>query len=187
MFGPGRRSSASKAYSGGAPILGGGAAGNALAPIVEEEASRYAVEFQGTREIVGAAELEAVSRRVNFNGFHPRITTLDGLERMSAEPGRVDRAWVVVARRDDAAGLGGGALGGEVTPVAKLLSAELPSSTVAAAERSTFDAPCRLSSLGNTNRTPWATPRIGLYIAPRLALSRRGIELRMAMQELPPE
>jgi uncharacterized protein len=161
---------AASVYEADALILGGDVAGKAMVPIVEEAESQYSFVFQGVSATVGEDELESITKRMNFNGFYPRITQRDDVERMSAEPDYVVQLFedTIGQQLTDWCELAGERLPDSVrciiTPgnddpyviddvLAKASKVECP-------EREILQVgPVWLASLGDTNRTPWDTDR----------------------------
>lgn len=161
---------AAGAYRADALVLGGDVAGKAMVPIVTEGGSKYSFMFQGRRETVMAGELEDVSKRLNFNGFYPHLTEPAEVQQMAEDPGYV----VTLFERLIADQLSGWCeLAAErlaedvrclITPgnddplvIDEVLE---QADRVECPERMTVAVgPVWLSSLGNTNRTPWATDR----------------------------
>lgn len=161
---------AASAYKANALVLGGDVAGKAIVPIVDEGGSRYSFSFQGMRETVTAGELAEVKKRLNFNGFYPRLTEPIELKTMADEPAYVvglfeqliteqvagwcdlaaerldeDVQCIITPGNDDPR-----IIDGVLAAAPRIECPEL--ATVAV-------GPIWLASLGNTNRTPWSTER----------------------------
>jgi Icc-related predicted phosphoesterase len=161
---------AASAYQADALVLGGDVAGKAMVPIVAESSSKFSFAFQGVRETVGAGELEEVSRRLNFNGFYPRVTEPEEVQQMAEDPDYVVRLFeeVIAQQLTNWCDLAAERLPESVrcliTPGNDdplVIDTVLESATkVECPERATVEVgPIWMSSLGNTNRTPWATDR----------------------------
>jgi uncharacterized protein len=161
---------AASAYQADALVLGGDVAGKAMVPIVEEGREQFSFSFQGVRETVGAAELDDVMGRLNFNGFYPRLTEPTELQQMSEDPDYVVRLFeqVITDQLASWCDLAAERLPehvrclitpGNDDPLA--IDAVLERATkVECPERETVPVgPIWLASLGNTNRTPWSTDR----------------------------
>lgn len=161
---------AASVYEADALVLGGDVAGKAMVPIVAEAHSRFSFTFQGAKETVDAGELEEVERRINFNGFYPRVTDSAEVARMAEEPDYVVSLFeeTITQQISDWCQLAAERLPDHVrcliTPgnddprtidgvLAKAPKVECP-------EGATVElGPAWVASLGNTNRTPWATDR----------------------------
>lgn len=161
---------AATAYRADALVLGGDVAGKAMVPIVTEGRSRYSFTFQGKHETVAAGELEDVSRRLNFNGFYPRVTEPSEVEQMTEDPAYLVSLFeqVIADQLSGWCALAAERLPDEVRCVITpgnddpLVIDEVleRAERVECPERMTVElGPVWLSSLGNTNRTPWATDR----------------------------
>jgi uncharacterized protein len=161
---------AASAYRADALILGGDVAGKAMVPIVQQGSSRYSYSFQGVSATVDAGALDVVKQRMNFNGFYPRLTDAEEMAQMSEDPAYV-------------AELFGHVIGEQIAGWCDLVAERLPDEVrciitpgnddpraidgvLAAATRvecpelATVElGPVWLSSLGNTNHTPWQTDR----------------------------
>lgn len=161
---------AARAYKADALILGGDIAGKAIVPIVADANERFSFTFHGTTETVTGADLDRVRARMNFNGFYPRIVDAAELARMTADP-----AYVVTVFQDT--------ISHQVAAWCELAAERLPAdvrciitpgnddpfaidavlagaSKVECPERMVVPVgPIWLASLGDTNRTPWATDR----------------------------
>ncbi len=161
---------AAKAYDADALVLGGDVAGKAMIPMTPQGDGSYAFTFHGAPQLVGADQLDEVNARLNFNGFYPRITEQDELERMREEPGFVEELFAqeIVQQLSGWCDLAAERLADDVrciiTPgnddpfaIDAVLEAH---ARVECPERETVEVgPMWLASLGNTNRTPWDTDR----------------------------
>lgn len=161
---------AASVYEANVLILGGDVAGKAMVPIVPMGSDTYSFSLQGQQQTVGAADLDAAKERMNFNGFYPRVTEPDEVDRMMEDPKYV-------------ADLFEAAIAEQITAWCELAAERLPddvrciitpgnddprvidsvlerASKVECSELATIEVgPVWLSSLGNTNRTPWDTER----------------------------
>jgi uncharacterized protein len=160
---------AASAYQADVLVLGGDIAGKAMVPIVRHK-DQFAFSFQGMRETVAADELDEVRRRLNFNGFYPRITEDDEVQRMTEDPSYVASLFeqVIVDQLKGWCDLAAERLPDEVrcliTPGnddPRAIDGVLAgASKVECPELATVEVgPLWLASLGNTNRTPWDTER----------------------------
>jgi Icc-related predicted phosphoesterase len=161
---------AAEIYNANALILGGDVAGKAIVPIVAQGNSEFAFTFQGATATVGGDDLGEVEARMSFNGFYPRVTEQVEVDQMTEDPTYVKRifeetiqqqvkSWCDLAAErlaDDVACI--------ITPgnddprVIDGILAAAP--RVSCPELATVElGPVFLSSLGNTNRTPWDTDR----------------------------
>jgi uncharacterized protein len=161
---------AASAYQADALILGGDVAGKAMVPIVPEGDARYAFSFQGLRETVGADELDDVRRRLNFNGFYPRLTEPAEVRQMTEDPAYVARLFeqAIVEQLRGWCDLAAERLAEDVRCIItpgnddpRAIDGVLAAATrVECPELATVEVgPIWLASLGNTNRTPWDTDR----------------------------
>jgi uncharacterized protein len=161
---------AARAYHADALILGGDVAGKAMVPILTEGTAHYSFTFQGVRESVGADDLGSVAARLNFNGFYPRVVEADELARLAEDPDYVVQVFAdaIVRQLDEWCHLAAERLPDDVrciiTPgnddpfaidpvLATASKVECPEHTVVEV------GPVWLASMGDTNRTPWATDR----------------------------
>jgi len=161
---------AASGYQADALVLGGDVAGKAMVPILDEGGSKFSFSFQGVRETVGGGDLDDVMRRLNFNGFYPRLTEAAEVQRMTEDPDYVVHLFERVIA-DQLAGwceLAAERLPDEVRCIITpgnddplVIDAVLENATkVECPERATVAVgPIWLASLGNTNRTPWSTDR----------------------------
>jgi Icc-related predicted phosphoesterase len=161
---------AASVYEANVIILGGDVAGKAMVPIVPGGDDMYSFSLQGAQQTVAAGDLDAVKQRMNFNGFYPRVTGPDDVARMSEDPEYVAKLFET-------------AIAEQITAWCQLAAERLPgevrciitpgnddpnviddvlenASKVECSELQTIEVgPVWLSSLGNTNRTPWDTER----------------------------
>jgi Icc-related predicted phosphoesterase len=161
---------AGAAYQANALILGGDIAGKAIVPIIKVGADRYEFRFHGEQGGVSSADLAAVEARVKFNGLYPLVCEPDEHERLASDPAHQRvlfqelitqqvRSWMALAKErlpenvrclitpgnDDPH---------EIDPVlAEAGKVECPEGIVVGV------GPMLIASLGDTNRTPWATER----------------------------
>jgi uncharacterized protein len=161
---------AAGAYEADALVLGGDVAGKAMVPIVQQAGARYSYSFQGVSATVEPDELERVKQRMNFNGFYPRVTDAAEMEQMTEDPAYVadlferviseqlagwcdlvaerlpeDVRCIITPGNDDPR-----AIDGVLAAAARVECPELATVEL---------GPVWLSSLGNTNHTPWQTDR----------------------------
>lgn len=151
-------------------MLGGDVAGKALVPITIEPDARYSFALQGQREVVTEDELAAASKRLNFNGFYPRVSAPEEVDRMAEDPDYVASLFAEMITR-------------QLTDWCEIAAERLPDNVrciitpgnddptaiddvlaratkVECPERKAVEVgPIWLASLGNTNRTPWDTDR----------------------------
>ena len=80
---------AASVYEANVLLLGGDVAGKAMVPIVPVGNGTYSFSLQGQQQTVAAADLDAAKQRMNFNGFYPRVTEPDEVERMTGDPSYV--------------------------------------------------------------------------------------------------
>lgn len=161
---------AASAYDADVLLLGGDVAGKAMVPIVQEANARFSFTFQGVRETVGAEDIDEVRRRMNFNGFYPRITEPSEVQRMTEDPDHLAAVFeqIIAEQLKDWCNLAAERLPDDVrcviTPgnddplgIDQVLE---EAEKVECPERHTVQlGPVWLASLGNTNRTPWDTER----------------------------
>ena len=161
---------AASVYEANVILLGGDVAGKAMVPIVSKGNDNYSFSMQGELRTVRGADLDAAKQRMNFNGFYPRVTDSDEVKRMAEDPeyvaGLFDEAiaeqiasWCELAAErlaDDVRCL---ITPGNDDPL--VIDGVLEhASKVECSELATIQVgPVWLSSLGNTNRTPWDTER----------------------------
>jgi Icc-related predicted phosphoesterase len=161
---------AASVYEANVIILGGDVAGKAMIPIVPVEKDIYSFSLQGETQTVGAADLDEAKRRMNFNGFYPRVTGPEDVDRMAEDPEYVAHlfeeaivdqitAWCELAAERLADDVRCIITPGNDDP--HVIDGVLErASKVECSELTTIQVgPVWLSSLGNTNRTPWDTDR----------------------------
>jgi Icc-related predicted phosphoesterase len=160
---------ASEVYGADALVLGGDVAGKAIVPIVRAPNSRYVVEFLGERRELDEAQLDSTRRQIAFNGLYPWVATEAEAEALGDYERRSElfqhliedqlREWLDLARRRLPAHVRCVITPGNDDPPfidAILAQAE----RIEAPERQVVSVgPICLASLGDTNRTPWATER----------------------------
>jgi Icc-related predicted phosphoesterase len=161
---------AAEIYDADALILGGDVAGKAIVPIVARGNSEFTYSFQGATATVGGEDLEEVEARMNFNGFYPRVTEQSEVDQMTEDPAYVVRTFeeTIQAQISGWCDLAAERLADEVRCIITPGNDDplVIDAVLAAAERidcpelATVEVgPVFLSSLGNTNRTPWDTDR----------------------------
>ena len=161
---------AASVYEANAIILGGDVAGKAMIPVVPAGNDTYTYALQGAQQTVAAADLDAAKQRMNFNGFYPRVTEPEEVARMADDPEYVARLFdeAIIEQITGWCELAAERLADEVrcliTPGnddPRVIDAVLDQATkVECSELATVEVgPVWLSSLGNTNRTPWDTER----------------------------
>lgn len=161
---------AAKTYNADALILGGDVAGKAIVPIVSRGDSEFSYSFQGAVATVTGDNLSEVEAMMNFNGFYPHVTEQTEVDRMTEDPAYVVRIFEETIQEQVAGwcDLAAERLADDVrcviTPgnddpqvIDGVLSA---APRIECPELATVElGPVFLSSLGNTNRTPWDTDR----------------------------
>jgi Icc-related predicted phosphoesterase len=141
-----------------------------MEPIVAESDGRFAYALHGVRETIDTAQLDDVRKRFGFNGFYPRVVEHQEMQRMSEEPEYVKRLFeeAIGDQVVEWCGLAAERLPDSVRCIItpgnddpRVIDAILESaSKVECPERTVVQlGPVWLASLGNTNRTPWATER----------------------------
>ena len=161
---------AASVYEANVIILGGDVAGKAMVPIVPAGGDTYSFSLQGAQQTVAGAELEEAKQRMNFNGFYPRVTEPDEVARMTEDPDYVARLFeeAIAEQLRGWCELAAQRLADEVRCIITpgnddphVIDGVLEqASKVECSELETIEVgPVWLSSLGNTNRTPWDTDR----------------------------
>jgi uncharacterized protein len=161
---------AARVYEADLLLLGGDIAGKAILPMRRTDDGRIAFSYEGHDVVVGESEAEPTLERIRDAGLYPRLCSDEEYERLGADPeyrerifdeiiAAQTRAWCELAaeRLDDSVRL-------VITPgnddpfvIDEVLEA---APNVECPERELLEAgPITLASLGNTNRTPWDTPR----------------------------
>lgn len=161
---------AASVYEANVIILGGDVAGKAMIPIVPMGSGMYSYSLQGAQQTVDAADLDAAKQRMNFNGFYPRVTEADEVNRMSEDAEYVAhlfeeaiaeqiRGWCELAAERLADDVRCIITPGNDDP--RVIDGVLErASKVECSELTAIEVgPVWLASLGNTNRTPWDTER----------------------------
>ncbi len=77
--------SAASAYEADAILLGGDLAGKGMVPVVPDGSGRYSFSYRGSPETCGEDDLGEVFKNLNFDGFYPRMTDQDELERIQED------------------------------------------------------------------------------------------------------
>jgi Icc-related predicted phosphoesterase len=161
---------AAEIYNADALILGGDVAGKAIVPIVARGNSEFSYSFQGSTATVAKDELAEVEAAMNFNGFYPRVTEQAEVDQMSEDPAYVVRIFEETIK-DQVTGwcdLAAERLADDVRCIITPGNDDprVIDGVLAAAPRidcpelaTVAVGPVFLSSLGNTNRTPWDTDR----------------------------
>jgi uncharacterized protein len=156
-------------YNADALILGGDVAGKAIVPIVAK-GSEYSYSFQGSTATVAADDLGEVEAAMNFNGFYPRVTEQAEVDQMTEDPDYVVKIFEETIK-DQVAGwcdLTAERLADDVRCIItpgnddpRVIDGVLAAAPrIDCPELATVEVgPVYLSSLGNTNRTPWDTDR----------------------------
>jgi uncharacterized protein len=161
---------AAKVYECDALILGGDIAGKAIVPIRRVDDDHVTMFYDGRELTLTSGEAEARAEDLRNAGMYPRVCTDDECDRVSRDglfrEGLFEqiieeqtRGWCELAaeRLTDAVTL-------VITPgnddpfvIDDVLRA---APNVACPERELYElGPITLASLGNTNHTPWDTPR----------------------------
>ena len=157
-------------YEANVIILGGDVAGKAMIPIVPMGSGMYSYSLQGAQQTVDAADLDAAKQRMNFNGFYPRVTEADEVNRMSEDAEYVAHLFeeAIAAQISGWCELAAERLADDVRCIItpgnddpRVIDGVLErASKVECSELTTIEVgPLWLASLGNTNRTPWDTER----------------------------
>jgi Icc-related predicted phosphoesterase len=161
---------AARVYEADVLILGGDIVGKAIVPITRVAGDHYVATFQEQRETCTADGLPALEGRINFNGLYPWIAEENEVERLRDDPEFAEAVFedIMVNQVKDWCELAAERLGDRtpcvITPgnddpfaidpvLREHLSVECPEGEVVPL------GPVWLASLGNTNRTPWATDR----------------------------
>jgi Icc-related predicted phosphoesterase len=161
---------AARVYEAQALVLGGDIVGKAIVPIIRLEKGTYSCTFQGSRRVVAEDQLDALLARVRFNGLYPHVSDPDEAAHIARYAHCRDGLFRTLISRQLSEWL---ALAGErldthvrciITPgnddpmyldelLARDERVESPEGQVVQV------GPVWLASLGDTNRTPWATER----------------------------
>lgn len=169
---------AANVYEADALVLGGDIVGKAIVPITRLDGARYQATFQGRQELFSQDELKDVESRINYNGFYPWIASKNEVARLREDAVYGQRVFeeVMLAQIRGWCALAASRLPDHIPCVitpgnddplvidAVLRACERVMSPEAAVVQL---GPIWLASLGNTNRTPWATDRE--YDDPELA------------------
>ena len=161
---------AATVYQADALVLGGDIVGKAIVPITTLEHSRYQVTFQGQNDSFSEDELNDVESRINYNGFYPWIASAADIARLREDTAYGQSVFqdVMLAQIRGWCELAATRLQDHIpcviTPgnddplvIDSVLRAD---DRVMSPEAEVVQlGPVWLASLGNTNRTPWATDR----------------------------
>jgi Icc-related predicted phosphoesterase len=161
---------AASAYNADVLILGGDVAGKAMVPIIAEGGARFSFTFHGVRETIDATDLDRVARQINFSGFYPRVTEPAEVRQMSEDPDYLVRLFeeLITDQIFDWCNLAAERLSESVRCIITPGNDDPPAIDVVLAAASKVECPelttvplgpTWLASMGNTNRTPWATDR----------------------------
>jgi uncharacterized protein len=161
---------AARVYEADVLLLGGDIAGKAIVPMKRVHDDKLAFSYDGHDTVLHEAEAEPTLAKIKDAGFYPRLCSEDEFERLGADAEFRERifdeiieaqtrAWCELAseRLDESVRL-------VITPgnddpfvIDDVLR---EASNVDCPERELLElGPITLASLGNTNRTPWDTPR----------------------------
>ena len=161
---------AARAYQADVLLLGGDIAGKAIVPLTRTDHGKVEFAYHGSKQIVDEHEAEKVRESIAGTGLYPRYCTPEETERLGADLSfreeLFDRviadqvaAWCMLAAERLPESVTCVITPGNDDPLAideVLESAE----RILCPEREVAElGPLRLASLGNTNRTPWDTPR----------------------------
>lgn len=185
---------AAKTYEADALILGGDIAGKAIVPIVGDGDGGHRVEFLGRVEEVGDAQIEEVVDRIRFNGLYPYLCDAAEHDRLAEDPEYREalfermiidqvRGWRALAdeRLDERVRCI--ITPGNDDPLGIDPALAEPGRTECPERRTVAVGPFQLSSLGNTNRTPWDTdrefdePELAVQIDEMVAAADPGVPL----------
>lgn len=160
---------AARVYEADVLLLGGDVAGKGIVPIVQRSDGRLTCTFQGETTAVYRDDVEALKESIAFNGLYPYDCSQAEAEELHDWDKRAAvfdeliaaqlRSWMELTQErlpDDVQCI--------ITPgnddplvVDEVLES---SERISCPERILeLVGPVRLASLGNTNRTPWATDR----------------------------
>ena len=161
---------AARAYEADALILGGDIAGKAIVPLTRMPTGKVEFAYHGARQVVDETEAEQVRENIAGTGLYPRYCTPEETDRLGSDLSFREEIFDAVISE-------------QVAGWCRLAAQRLPSHVpcvitpgnddplaidpvLEAAERIMCPerevvalGPIQLASLGNTNRTPWDTPR----------------------------
>jgi uncharacterized protein len=162
---------ASRVYECNALILGGDVGGKAIVPITKKSCGRFTYVRNGRSEEISSSELERTKELINFGGNYPVLCDLAETQRLAEDVayredvferviGSQIRDWCELARQrldNDVRCI--------ITPgnddpwsIDEILASQAP--RIECPENVIVElGPIRLATLGNTNPTPWRTPR----------------------------
>lgn len=151
-------------------VMGGDMTGKAIVPIRALSRGRYEAEFQGEQEKGDGEDLERLKRRIVFNGFYPWVAEDSELERADEDPGFVPQLFeqFMAEQAGRWAQLAADRLDDEIRCFISPGNDDMPivDAVLAAAERIEFPdkkvvevGPLHMVSVGDSNVTPWRTPR----------------------------
>jgi Icc-related predicted phosphoesterase len=157
-------------YDADVLLLGGDVVGKAMVPIERREQGGYRYSLFGEEHVLDESELDSAMAAVNFNGFYPTVVDSGELTRMREDQTfRHERFLGLIREQMESwEALTKERLDGKTrciltpgnddpTVVDDVFSA---SDRIEFTELKTVEVgPVWLSSLGNTNRTPWDTER----------------------------
>jgi uncharacterized protein len=162
---------ASRVYEADALILGGDIAGKAIVPITDDGHDRFTFVWRGIAQEVAGAELAQAKALINFSGDYALVCESRAKDRLAEDSVYREELFeqVIASQLQQWCELARERLNADVrciiTPgnddpwsIDDVLAAEAP--RIECPERAVVElGPIRLASLGNTNRTPWDTPR----------------------------
>jgi uncharacterized protein len=76
---------AAKFYGVDTLIMGGDITGKVMVPVVDAGGGFHRARMLGRDEMVGTAELDALEKRIRFNGFYPLRCTADAYQRLEQD------------------------------------------------------------------------------------------------------
>jgi uncharacterized protein len=160
---------AARVYEADVLLLGGDVAGKGIVPLVERPDGRYTCTFHGETMTLSREDADAVRESIAFNGLYPYDCSqaeADDLHDWDRRAAVFDalisdqlRAWMTLTEErlgDDVRCI---ITPGNDDPAVVDVVLETARRVSCPERRLELVGPVRLASLGNTNRTPWATDR----------------------------
>jgi Icc-related predicted phosphoesterase len=161
---------AATTYEANVLVLGGDIAGKAIVPLTRTGHGQIEFAFHGGRQVVNEAQADAIKRSIESTGLYPRVCSPEEAERLADDSEfREDLFDAVIVE--------------QVERWCHLVAERLPPAVTCVITPGNDDpfaidavlhaadrvqcpegqllhiGPVVLASLGNTNRTPWNTPR----------------------------
>ncbi len=162
---------AGRVFDADAIVMGGDMTGKAIVPIRDLGRGKYEAEFQGGQEQVrNSEELERLKKRIIFNGFYPWVATDPQIREAEEDPAVVPalfetfmmdqaRRWTdLAAERLDDRKRCFISPGNDDLPVIDQILAEADGIEFPD-KRAVELGPLTMISVGDSNITPWRTPR----------------------------